>query len=277
MSIQTTTPNGLATIEDSTPAHVATTADTINLLSWAQELDAAHRIASALAKTSVVPATFRGKPDECAAVILAGKALGLDPLTSLQNIFEVKGRPAMYARTMVSLVLGAGHEVKRTAATNESVTVAARRKGDPDWQEFTWDIDRARQAGYLTNKKYETDPIAMLTAKAQAEACRTVAPDVLTGVAAWSREEIELEDMGERPAAPKHQPSPALAAQVAAAENVDTTTGEIPETDWYARMEPIVEDATALRALYSEAAKAGADADVLASIAAAGTEAAKAA
>jgi hypothetical protein len=42
-------------------------------------------------------------------------------------------------------------------------------------------------------------------------------------------------------------------------------------------MEPIIEDAGALRNLYSEAAKHGADQDVLASIAAAGTEAAKAA
>jgi hypothetical protein len=210
-------------------------------------------------------------------VILAGKALGLDPLTSLQNIFEVHGRPAMYSRTMVSLVLGAGHEVRRTAATNDSVTVAARRKGDDDWQEFTWTIQRAEQAGYLKNAKYKSDPIAMLTAKAQAEACRTVAPDVLTGVAAWSREEIELEDMGERPSPPKTTPSPALAAQVAAAQDVDTATGEVADRDWYAEMEPIIEDAGALRNLYSEAAKHGADQDVLASIAAAGTEAAKAA
>jgi hypothetical protein len=178
---------------------------------------------------------------------------------------------------MVSLVLGAGHEVRRTAATNDSVTVAARRKGDDDWQEFTWTIQRAEQAGYLKNAKYKSDPIAMLTAKAQAEACRTVAPDVLTGVAAWSREEIELEDMGERPSPPKTTPSPALAAQVAAAQDVDTATGEVADRDWYAEMEPIIEDAGALRNLYSEAAKHGADQDVLASIAAAGTEAAKAA
>lgn len=173
------------------------TATTVSLLEWAQELDAAHRLGTALCGTEFVPASFRGKPEAAAAAILAGKSLGLDPMNSLSNIFVVQGRPAMYARTMVALVLAAGHDVRRTAATDDSVTVSARRKGQSEWQQFTWTITRARQAGYLSNKKYSTDPQAMLTAKAQAEACRTIAPDVLTGVAAYSVEEVELEDMGE--------------------------------------------------------------------------------
>ena len=173
------------------------TATTVSLLEWAQELDAAHRLGTALCGTEFVPQSFRGKPEAAAAAILAGKSLGLDPMNALSNIFVVQGRPAMYARTMVALVLSAGHDIRRTAATADAVTIMGRRKGQSEWQEFTWTIDRARQAGYLSNKKYNTDPIAMLTAKAQAEACRTIAPDVLTGVAAYSVEDVELEDMGE--------------------------------------------------------------------------------
>lgn len=173
------------------------TATTVSLLEWAQELEAAHRLGTALCGTEFVPASFRGKPEAAAAAILAGKSLGLDPMNALSNIFVVQGRPAMYARTMVALVLAAGHDVRRRSASADSVTVVARRKGQTEWQEFTWTIARAQLAGYLSNKKYSTDPTAMLTAKAQAEACRTIAPDVLTGVAAYSVEEVELEDMGE--------------------------------------------------------------------------------
>lgn len=180
------------------PSQVAPTQTTVDLIAWAQELEAAHRIGTALANTEFAPASFRGNPDAVAAAILAGKSLGLDPMNALQNIFVVKGRPAMYARTMVALVLNAGHDVRRGEATNESVTVHARRKGQAEWSEFTWTIDRAKKAGYLSNQKYSTDPIAMLTAKAQAEACRTIAPDVLTGISATSVEEVELEDMGEQ-------------------------------------------------------------------------------
>lgn len=199
VSIPQAAPNALAAPAFNVPA-INPTATTVSLLEWAQELDAAHRLGTALCGTEFVPAAFRGKPEAAAAAILSGKSLGLDPMNALSNIFVVQGRPAMYARTMVALVMAAGHDVRRGAATADSVTVLARRKGQAEWQEFTWSIERAKLAGYLSNKKYTTDPIAMLTAKAQAEACRTIAPDVLTGVAATSVEEIELEDLGEAPA-----------------------------------------------------------------------------
>lgn len=228
-----------------TPALTAPDSQTVvDLQVWASELSAAMQLGKALASTDFVPASLKtlsgGRPKEpqqiaenVAATILAGKSLGLDPMNSIQNIFVVQGRPAMYARTMVALVLSAGHDLRRSVATPEAVTVMARRKGQADWQEFTWTIDRARQAGYLSNKKYSTDPTAMLTAKAQAEACRTIAPDVLTGVAAYSVEEVELEDMGEAPA-------PAAAAPAAAPKaraKVQRRQAPAPE------LPPVVHDA----------------------------------
>ena len=168
----------------------------VDLQSWAQELDAAHRLGQALCQTDFVPNDFKGKPEAAAAAILAGKALGLDPMNSLSNIFVVHGKPALYARTMAGMVMEHGHELQRTVATPEQVTIMARRKGQAEWQEFTWTIDRAKAAGYTKNKLYQSDPIAMLTAKAQAEACRTIAPDVLTGVATYSVEEHRLDNIG---------------------------------------------------------------------------------
>ncbi|MGL3805878.1 hypothetical protein ACSYDW_07235 [Paeniglutamicibacter sp. R2-26] len=192
------TPAAAGTLAPSTS--FTQTAGTVQLQEWAAELSAAHALGTALCGTEFVPADFRGKPDAAAAAILTGKSLGLDPMNALSNIFVVHGRPALYARTMAALVMREGHEVIRTNATTDSVTVQARRRGSDRWQEFTWTIDRAKLAGYTNNKKYQTDPIGMLTAKALAEACRVIAPDVLTGVAAYSAEEIELEDMGEKPA-----------------------------------------------------------------------------
>ena len=277
------------------------TATTVSLLEWAQELDAAHRLGTALCGTEFVPASFRGKPDAAAAAILAGKSLGLDPMNSLSNIFVVQGRPAMYARTMVALVLSAGHDIRRTSATPEAVTILGRRKGQTEWQEFTWTIDRARQAGYLSNKKYTSDPIAMLTAKAQAEACRTIAPDVLTGVAAYSVEDVELEDLGETPAVPAAAPTVAKPARTIkrraaapapevpdvvadppapeeepepVAEPVDTETGELPpERDWFAEIDLAAGDVTALRALWKAASAADAAPETLDAIASAATAA----
>jgi hypothetical protein len=194
----------------------------VDLALWASELDAAYRLGGMLASTDFVPLSLKtlssGKlkePDQIAqnvaACILAGKALGLDPMNSIQNIFVVHGRPAMYARTMAALVLAAGHELERVAATERSVVYRGRRAGKTEWQTFEWTIERATKAGYAKNAKYQSDPIAMLTAKCQAEAARVIAPDVLTGIASTSVEEVQLEDLGEG-AADVAAAAPALAA-----------------------------------------------------------------
>lgn len=182
----------------------------IQLQEWAAELAAAHQLGSALARSSFLPMSLRMKgknnfktieelTNDAAAVILAGKSVGLDPMQSVQNIFPVHGQPSMYARTMGALVMAEGHETRRVSATNDAVTWAVRRKGAKDWQEFTWSIDRAKKAGFTSNAKYLSQPIEMLGAKALAEACRTVFPDVLLGMA-YSVEDMELEDLGEVPA-----------------------------------------------------------------------------
>lgn len=203
-----------------TVPQIPQTAAVIQLGEWAAELAAARQLAQVLAASSFLPMALRKKGNngmknleeltyDAAAVILAGKSVGLDPMQAVQNIFPVHGMPSMYARTMVALVIAQGHDVRRTDATDKSVTYSVRRKGDEDWQDFTWTIARAATAGYTSNAKYKSDPIAMLGAKAAAEACRTVFPDILLGMA-YSAEEIELEDMGE-----KEQPAESTTARLA--------------------------------------------------------------
>lgn len=206
---------------------------TMSLLEWSQELDAAGRIAGVLCSTEFVPKGLRGSVEATAAAILTGRELGLSPMNSLANIFVVQGRPAMYARSMVALVLSHGHEIERTAATEQAVTVRARRKGSQNWQTFEWTMARAQKAGYTSNALYGKDPIAMLTAKAQTEACRTMFADVLSGMAATSVEEIELND------APAVEPSQSGAAPTvekrtvkrkARAKAPEPSVPDLPET-----------------------------------------------
>lgn len=289
------------------------TADVIQLHEWAAELNAAHQLGTALARSSFLPMSLRMKgknnfksieelTNDAAAVILAGKSVGLDPMQSVQNIFPVHGMPSMYARTMVALVIAQGHEVERAAASDDSVTYRVRRQGSSRWQEFTWTITRAKKAGYTSNAKYTSDPIAMLGAKAAAEACRTVFPDILLGMA-YSVEEMEMEDLGEveAPAAPAAAPAIAKPARTIkrraaapapevpdvvaeppapedepepAAEPVDTETGELPaERDWFAEIDLAAGDVTALRALWKAAAAADAAPETLDAIASAATAA----
>lgn len=162
----------------------------------------AHALAKAICNTQMIPQHFKGKPDECAAAMLYGASLGLDPMQAVKGIYVVHGSAALYARTMASIVLRDQHELWTVESTNEAVTVAGRRRGTDRVEQSTWTYERAQLAGYTSNAKYKTDPQAMLYAKAVSEVCRKIAPDSLAGV--YAVEELQLEkvrpDADDRPA-----------------------------------------------------------------------------
>ncbi|BDD81434.1 hypothetical protein TPB0596_11970 [Tsukamurella pulmonis] len=156
----------------------------------AESMAVAYKLASSICQTSLVPQHFRNQPEEGAVAIMAGAQWGLDAIASLQNIFVVKGTPSTYARVMKAVVQRAGHRVWTTEAGPDKVVVCGQRAGSDDVEESVWTIDRARKAGYLSNRKYETEPENMLYARATAEVCRRVAPDALLGMP-YSKEEMD--------------------------------------------------------------------------------------
>jgi hypothetical protein len=161
------------------------------LMRQAEAMDAAHKLATVLCNTQMVPQTFRGKPDDGAAAILYGAELGLKPQQALQQVFVIHGQPAIYARTMVALLKGKGYKFETVESSDESVTVRGVAPSG-EQESSTWTIDRAKKANYTSNKKYQTDPQAMLYAKAASEVSRRLAPDVLLGIK-YTAEDLELE------------------------------------------------------------------------------------
>lgn len=141
----------------------------------AEAMGAAHKIATVLSGTGMVPQAYRGKPDDAAAAILYGAEVGLKPQQALQQVFVVHGQPSIYARTMVALLKAKGYRFETIESTDQAVTVRGTSpRGEVE--ESTWTVDRAKTAGYTSNKKYATDPQAMLYAKAASEVSRKLAP-----------------------------------------------------------------------------------------------------
>ena len=163
------------------------------LVAWAEGLAAAHRIGSALCSTAFAPAHFKGKPEEAAAAIMFGDEVGLSPTQALRSIFVISGTPSLYARQMAALVLHHGHEVWTVEKSDAKVTVSGKRRGSAHTISETWTTARAQKAGYTNNKKYATDPQAMLYARALADVCRQIAPDALAGLA-YTVEEMEIQE-----------------------------------------------------------------------------------
>ena len=192
-------------IHQPTAAPVVTYQGAAMIEATAHALVDAHKIGTALCRTSFVPKHFQGKPEEAAAAILYGSAIEMDPITALQNVYVISGKPALYARTMVAIVLSKGHEIWTEEESDGSVTVAGRRKGSDKVERVTWTSEMANRAGYTSNAKYKTDARSMLYARASGDVARRIAPDALLGFS-HNVEELNLE----RPAQDK--PTGGLAA-----------------------------------------------------------------
>lgn len=201
----------------------AATATVSLIQQTAIELTAAHQIATAICGTSFVPQHFRGKPDECAVAILYGATIGFDPVTAVQQIFVIGGKPALYARAMVAIVLSQGHEVWTEEESAGRVVVAGRRKGSDKVQLVEWTTALAQQAGYTSNAKYKTDPRSMLYARASGDVARRIAPDALMGMA-YNVEELELGEAVATPAPPERSGVSRLRAAVPAAAAAEPGT-----------------------------------------------------
>ena len=172
-----------------------------------QAMSEAKILADALCDTDMVPATYRGKPGNGAAAILYGAELGLNPIQSLQHIFVVHGQPSIYARTAVALLKRHGIKFRTIEESDTSVTIRAQRGEEAE--ECTWTLERAKTAGFVSNRKYQTEPQAMLWAKAAMEVSRRIAPDILLGIA-YSTEEMELSE-SQQPSRPVQSQRPVAA------------------------------------------------------------------
>ncbi len=174
-----------------------------------EALTSAMELATTIGATEFVPESYRRKSASIVAAVLTGRELGVPPMTALQKIHMIKGRPTLAAELMRSLVFKAGHHLEFPSLTDQKVTVRAwRADSEAEATEITWTMDMAKRAG-LGGDNWRKYPRAMLTARATAEICRLVFPDCIGGL--LSSEEAEtLDDISEGAAPP---PEPVAASR----------------------------------------------------------------
>jgi len=139
-----------------------------------------------------------GSADAIFAVILRGRSLGIDAVTSLANFHVIKGRPVMHASLIVGLVLKSGkaEHFDLVETTDEKATWITKRKGSAREVPLTWDISDALNAGLLIGTPEKCMGVSvsglpsnwdkyrrtMLRWRAATELARAVYPDVTTGL-----------------------------------------------------------------------------------------------
>ncbi|OXM69663.1 hypothetical protein [Amycolatopsis vastitatis] len=208
---------------------------------WVLVVRDVSRLAIQIADTPFVPEGMRGNPAAVTAAILTGREMGLGPMTSLQHIHVVKGKPGKSAEIMRAMVLAAGHHIRDVEVTETRAVLEGRRRDEETWTRVAFTADQAKRAridlgGYPEDKLY---------ARATTRLCRRKFADVVGGIAMTVD---ELED-GETPdtptaahtapaapAAPEAAPAPKRTAQrrtgpKKAAPKAEVTTAEPPPAD----------------------------------------------
>jgi hypothetical protein len=151
-------------------------------------LDEAMRFSDMLAKSSMVPKAYQGKPEDVLVAVQWGKELGLAPLQALQNIACINGKPSVYGDAAMALVQaspvceGIEEYFEGEGTPNPvAVCVAHRKNRQPVTAKFS--VEDAKRAG-LWGKQgpWQAYPKRMLQMRARGFALRDAFPDVLKGL-----------------------------------------------------------------------------------------------
>jgi hypothetical protein len=200
------------------------------------------RIAKMFAASALVPKTFQGKPEDCMIGILLARRLGEEPLTVLQSLSVIGGRPFWASKYMLARANRSGAfrgpitwtvakrpevlkfereawgdkrgEKVKTAATMPDLTVTARATLlGGEVVEYSVDSSMAIADGWANNPKYTSIPELMLRYRSASGLINLYAPEVMLGLSsADEADEIEATVVVPRKRATAERQAPALAA-----------------------------------------------------------------
>ena len=155
-----------------------------------KQFDQLLRAANILSQTSIIPATYQGKPQDCFVALEMATRMGVSPLVVMQNMYVVKGKPAWAGQACTMFINSCGKftQVKHVY-TGEKGTdsrgcyVTATRISDGiqvNGVEVT--LAMAKAEGWTANTKWRTMPELMLAYRASAFFARVHCPEALMGV-----------------------------------------------------------------------------------------------
>ena len=155
-----------------------------------KQFDQLLRAANMLSQTSIIPATYQGKPQDCFVALEMATRMGVSPLVVMQNMYVVKGKPAWAGQACTMFINSCGKftQVKHVY-TGEKGTdsrgcyVTATRISDGiqvNGVEVT--LAMAKAEGWTANTKWRTMPELMLAYRASAFFARVHCPEALMGV-----------------------------------------------------------------------------------------------
>lgn len=177
------------------------------------------KIGNVMSKTQLVPDNYRNKPEDCTIAIDIANRNGMSPLSVMQNLYVVKGKPTWSGQACIAML--------RASKEYEHVKpVMVGERNTDEWGCYFKAIDKsdgevvkgtlvtikmAKDEGWYSKpgSKWQTMPEQMLQYRAASFFARIYMPNALMGYSV----EGEVEDISKTPM--QAPPDPFADAKVA--------------------------------------------------------------
>lgn len=149
-----------------------------------RDLPEAKSFSNDLAKSQLIPAALKKRPEDVLAIVLCGQELGLAPMQSIRGIHIINGKPTLSADVMGALVKrsSACEYLQLSESGPDVATYRTKRRGEPGETVMSFTLAQARKAQITGNPTWAKYPDAMLRARCLAAICRAVYPDLCLGL-----------------------------------------------------------------------------------------------
>ena len=166
----------------------------------ADSFEFAQRQAKSLADSQLVPTQYQGQQGlpNCLVALEMSKRMNLSPLTVMQNLNIIHGKPSWSAQFIASTIMSCGrfsnfdYLVKGQGETLEVQCIATRLEDKKQVKGTAVSMRMARMEGWTKNSKYSSMPELMLRNRAATFFGRQYIPDLLLGVQT-SEEVVHIE------------------------------------------------------------------------------------
>ena len=165
-----------------------------------ESFEFAQRQAKSLADSNLVPTGYQGHKglSNCLVALEMSKRMNLSPLTVMQNLNIIHGKPSWSATFIASQIMGCNRFKNFdyiVTGKDDSLSVqcqAIRLEDNKLVKGTAVSMRMARQEGWTKNSKYQSMPELMLRNRAATFFGRQYIPDLLLGVQT-SEEVVDIE------------------------------------------------------------------------------------
>ena len=162
---------------------------TLSVFSGEENFKNAMAMATQLSKSDMIPATYKGKPENCIIALELSNRLKLSPFLVMQNMYIVQGKPAWSSSFIISCINGSGRftgplKFEMDAGKTKCRAWAVEKASGEKLVGPLITMDMAQAEGWLgkNGSKWKTMPELMLRYRAAAFFGRLYCPEIINGM-----------------------------------------------------------------------------------------------